>query len=609
MALFKTVAKCLGLSLAGNVSAAVVSLSYEPVWQGLGVEGAAIPIRVEVKNSGQDTIGTITAISPFGSQVYPVELPRGADKVLTVYLPPSNSYSPTSLELKTTNGNVTVEVELNGESGQDSKIVGVISPSSGLLASLRAKKVGKSIKCWDTYCKPGLAPDRSVGYSALDAVVLAEGTEQLSDLTVSALQRYVLRGGELIVTGGASAPWLLDPRWQPILPLRAASTKTILVPALSKRTDEPLSQPITLTIGSLKPGVRIALEQDGIPVISEMQVGLGRVTFWAFDPFSGPVRTWRGRDVLISQLLSETNTAEMVLSDNASPRHVAVVSDKGEASDDPFMTKMPPAWKVTLILLSFIVVVVPVNFFVLQKLNRREWAWTSIPLISLAFSAMIFATASGLYGSSMARATNGTVITHDGLDQAIFIGDQEIFLPQAGVYDLGFSGVESAHNSSRQYDMWNGRAKLGEEAEIIDVGQVIVPRLEATNLTFRNLALTQAVPITGRLTFNPVIKTRPGGWTITGRMTNTTSVEISDARLMYQGGSSAIGDIGAGQTKMIEVQIDKTASRSGTGDLQPQIRNGLALYGRGEGLTIGTSLGVEPKAKRGCKFLYTWSEK
>ena len=133
----------------------------------------------------------------------------------------------------------------------------------------------------------------------------------------------------------------------------------------------------------------------------------------------------------------------------------------GNEKSDPFQTKMPPAWKICLILFGFLVAVIPINFFVLQKTNRREWAWITIPIVSLGFSGMIIATAGGLYSAGAARVTDGTVLVHDGMKQAVFVGEQQIFLPKAGVYDLGFVGVESAHDSENQFSMWGESANFG----------------------------------------------------------------------------------------------------------------------------------------------------
>ena len=579
-------------------------ITYEPVWSEMVAANAVVPLKVSIKNSGPNTAGMLVLHSEGGDVAYPVELPKGANKEIVAYLPRWSSYQSASFELKSATSSVVQPVELKGDSNERLNRVGVISSAQGLLTSLRVKTKGANSLWWDATCKPESAPDRSVGYSGLDAIVLGDGSERLSDGAVSALQRYVLAGGRLVFIGGASAPWLRDVRWKGILPIEPASTRTLSsVPPLAARTGVPLKGEVSVTTAVPTPGTVVDLSHDQTPLIVTKQVGLGRTVFFAFDPFSAPLQTWLGRDGLFKLYLAKDPSAEAYIKSQS--QDLAANTTDAD-SDDPFRTKMPSAGTICAILFSFLFVVIPVNFFVLQKFNRREWAWFSIPVVSFAFSGLIFMTASGLYDSGAARMTLGVLVTHDGLEQGVFVGNQHIFIPKGGNYNLGWNGVESAQNEVPELSMWGGAPQMQGPPELIDIGQIVIPRLEASNLTFRNLKLIQSVPFEGQIRFAPVIRETESTVKVDGTVVNATAYKITGLSIAYKGCSEKIPDLDPGQKRSVSLQIVKLNPNQRSNTLPP-IGNSLAMIGRIEGVSIGTMLGEEPKKKRGCHFVHTWS--
>ena len=68
---------------------------------------------------------------------------------------------------------------------------------------------------------------------------------------------------------------------------------------------------------------------------------------------------------------------------------------------------LPPASQMLMVLAIYFVVVVPVNFLVLKKLGRGEWAWFTAPIISLIFAGVLFSRAQNLYSAKMSTASAG----------------------------------------------------------------------------------------------------------------------------------------------------------------------------------------------------------
>ena len=48
---------------------------------------------------------------------------------------------------------------------------------------------------------------------------------------------------------------------------------------------------------------------------------------------------------------------------------------------------LPSIEGLLLLLLGYIVLIGPINYLVLRRLDRREWAWVTMPLLVVGFTA------------------------------------------------------------------------------------------------------------------------------------------------------------------------------------------------------------------------------
>ncbi|MBL8066592.1 MAG: hypothetical protein JNM34_12165 [Chthonomonadaceae bacterium] len=600
---FRVAGLIIGTCLAcgAMAQAKAFDISYEPIWPKLGPGQFAVPVKLNLKCNTADTMGMVV-VRGLGSAVsYPIELPRGTTKSITVYVEGTQWSTPTA-ELQTPMGNQSKPIELQGPSGDANLFVGVISSTPGLLASLTATKTNGAAVL-ETGVKPESAPDRSVGYRPLKTVVLAEGAERLSDGAVWAIQRYVLAGGTLLVTGGASAPWLRDSRWAPVLPMAPGQVREVSVQG--KIGSEELTAPLRLTVsgGVPTPGASVSQSSEGVPLIVSKSIGLGKVVVWTFDPFVAPLQTHQARNAMIRTLVKGSADGSAILDryrQNDDPNRTMYAGN----SQNPFKVTMPPTGLIVAILCLFLVFAIPVNFVVLNKLNKRELAWVTIPLASLVFSGLIFASARNLYSVGEARRTNGLLLTHEGTGQATFVGRQELFLPKAGLYDMGYQSVESASNNKGYEGGFSGEGLFSGQPEFIDVGQVVAPRIEANNLTFRDTELVQAVPFQGKLVLRPTMTSRNGSVIVTGRITNDTPYFLYECHLSQNGLSGDVQDLRPGQSATIRVVLTPSSASRKTS----VPNNGVLYWSSGiEGVSIGTPLGNESKAWSNLSLLYSWN--
>lgn len=600
----------LSVLLSNWTHAADISIAYKQIWPDVAPERGRTPVLVEITNKGPNTAGLLRYLNGGRTMAYPVELPRGASKSLTVYCE-SRGYD-SRLELETPLGTVGTQVEIKSLSGGSNRLIGVISATNVGLTTLRKKQDGKN--WFDSTVLPEDSPIRSIAYNGMECIVLGRGSERISDASVVALKRYLLKGGILLFSGGASPLTLRDERWSDALPIKIAGTKNLYeTSGLATYGSQKIISPISVSIGQLKPGAYILLGSTNDPLVIQNQVGLGRVVVCTFDLYEDPVRTWSGRDTLLRKLLTLQPSGQLIANGIANlpeegfgGRHPTLGSGTTvDASDlsDPFNVKLAHPGKVVTILLGFFMVCVPINFFVLGRFKRKELAWASLPIISIIFAGAIFSTTGGLYAAKEARATSGLLLVHHAMKESLFVGEQQLFFPKAGKYDLGFTDVEMA-SGDRNFGMRMGLQR--KEIELIDVGQVIAPALDVPNLAFKQYQMIQGKTVDWILAFTT---SKQLFWKANGKIQGTIRNEspyaIERAQLWFEGQSYAVQDLNPGQTLQIDIPI-KAAGKSSTGRNPSQVPTQcLALEGT-VSIPVGSTYGTEVKGRSNVRLLYTW---
>lgn len=103
-----------------------------------------------------------------------------------------------------------------------------------------------------------------------------------------------------------------------------------------------------------------------------------------------------------------------------------------------------------IILMIFVVIIGPVNYFVLKKFDRREYLWVSVPILVILFSAMIYKVSSNteLKGPVMSKASyvelipgsKTSKITSSGSIFATSDNNCKLELPQ--LVDVDYSEID-----------------------------------------------------------------------------------------------------------------------------------------------------------------------
>src|SRR4029079_17407192 len=98
---------------------------------------------------------------------------------------------------------------------------------------------------------------------------------------------------------------------------------------------------------------------------------------------------------------------------------------------------LPSTGTLLVFLLTYVLVIGPLNYLVLRRLRRLEWAWFSVPLVVLLFSCGLYAVGAGLRGGQSQLSQAAIVQGAEGQTRAFATGFIGLFSPRRTSYTVG----------------------------------------------------------------------------------------------------------------------------------------------------------------------------
>jgi hypothetical protein len=237
-------------------------------------------------------------------------------------------------------------------------------------------------------------PERAEGWSVLDRLVWQDvDSNQLSSAQFDAMKRWIAGGGRLVIVGGSAGIGTLSAFPDELLPYRPTATvdldpsslTTVLGPLPGGATELPAMA------GALARGRSLATSGDRA-VAAELNYGSGRVTLLGFDPTTKWLAESRSVDGMWSVLLpARTGDGTTLLDDSQLVQAVYQLP----------LLALPPTSGLLVLLAAYILIIGPINYFVLKRLDRRELAWITMPVLVLAFTAASFGLGALLRGTDV----------------------------------------------------------------------------------------------------------------------------------------------------------------------------------------------------------------
>jgi hypothetical protein len=414
------------------------TMTAHALLQGHVRTGSWFAIAVDLENAGPAVTGELRISGGTDSRTRfgtPVELATGSRKQYILYAQPPGFGGTMTVQVvsgDTVVGQVKVAIALHD---QLQLVVGVVSENPAkIIGELDLLPGQNGTQTTIIPLAIGDLPERVQAWSALDRLVWQDAdASQLTPGQLASLETWVSGGGRLVIVGGTAGADVLTAFPDELLPYRPAGTidadPATLRSLLGSIPDG--ATPLTAYAGELIAGRTLATSGDRV-IAADRRYGAGSVTLLGFDPTTGWIAKGDAIDTpLWRRLLPARSGAIVSLSDDST-----IVS---AVSNLPSLA-LPPIGGLLVLLFGYILLVGPVNYLVLRRLDRREWAWVTVPSLIVVFTVGSFGIGALLRGSDVIVHEVAIVRGAPDSERATVQSYLGIFSPSRATFQIRVAG-------------------------------------------------------------------------------------------------------------------------------------------------------------------------
>lgn len=420
----------------------LLSISVRAGFDGRFRENQWTPLLVRLENRGNPISGSLV-VRPetSGSGLpntfsTPVDLPTNSSQSLFLYIAPRGNANIVRVELINEAGSVAAsrDVTIREILPRDQLYVLVTQSTAGAV-DLTGLTVG-GYQAFQAFWTTDNVPDKAWALDSVDMMMFSDvDTGTLSPAQREAVRQWIISGGHLIVTGGGT--WQATSAGvEDLIPLQPTSSTTIddVTPLalLAGQHDTQLDGQIIIAEGTLIDAARVLAETEaGQPLAARRQLGNGTVDYLAVDPAVQPLRNWIDLPEMWYTLLSSVD---------ARPSWSYGFANWERATTAieilPGIDLLPAVLGLIAFLGAYIVLIGPLNYLILNRLNRREYAWFTMPILIVIFSVLAWSVGFEVRGNQATLSRITVVQTYPDSENARV--DQLIGLlaPRRDNYDL-----------------------------------------------------------------------------------------------------------------------------------------------------------------------------
>lgn len=525
-----------------------LSLIVEPGFTGYFRDTAWMPIQVRAVNDGGDVSGRLVvrpetsgdAIANTYSAA--LSLPANARQTAFLYVTARAYATQVRVEFIDDNGVVLAaeRAPVRAVQPQDRLYV-VVSESPIGTVDMSGATIG-GFNAYQADWTPADLPERASALDSVDMMLFSEvDTSTLSAGQRQAIEDWVIAGGHLVVAGGANwqatAAGLGD-----LLPLTVTSAQTVddlgaLGGWLRLPTDDLDAQTVLAT-GDLLPNAQVLVSTaDGLPIIARRSLGSGTVDYLTADPNAAPLRGWGRLADLWFTLATSTGTqpgwSHGIVDWEAAAQAVEIL---------PGFDPLPDVLPLCGFLALYIALIGPVNYLILSRINRREWAWVTIPALIVVFSAFAWVIGFNLRGNEATINQLTVVQSWPDAERARVDGMVGLLSPRRTQYDLNVTGDALVNETLRPIPRaaQTGSTLLTRDVQTsVDIRQT--DRFQATDFTvdasfvagFNLSGMIDRPAISGlaSIVYNVVA----GQQTVRGSVRNDSDVTLKEPVILARG--------------------------------------------------------------------------
>ncbi|NLP28657.1 MAG: hypothetical protein GX370_07830 [Clostridia bacterium] len=522
--------------------------------------GYATPISLTIKNQGKNINGEVEVQVPsspgkYMSYVRKLSLEKDGEKRVVINVPVSYYRGKYKIVI-TSEKNIVYESEIkfNYTNNNVTQFIGVLSDDYESLTYINKMPVASGMSTVTKIIKltEENFPDDIFVLKAFNLLVINNfDTTKLSKNQYDVLKQWVADGGTLLIGTGANHKKTLGLFKDNFIEGDVGGSKIIstsLISEMATNGDSKTEVNIETLQVRIKGSIPV-IQDKGEVLMQTIESGRGYIGIASFDFGQSPLAGWSNNTNFAEKLIITVNPNIIHMDNIDSMRQ----SNKG---DDYYQLKsilnnfveMATNNRPTfyLILFIYVLVVAPLNYFALKKLDKRGLMWATVPLISVLFSVFVYLSG---FGSRLPTVTTNMLSIHnmDSQGKSTVSSYAAIFTPQKSKLRIETEDGDRIFPITDSY-FFNDDSITKEdlEARIISDGNNGIEYVNSSILQPKILEIQSKESNIGKI--DATINFKSGD--LEGTIVNSTNLDLEECFLVT---SSKYYDLGS---------MDKGASRN-----------------------------------------------
>lgn len=378
-----------------------IHVTIEEGFGGMVKHSRAYPMKITLENNGSDfngdlLINFLAGYNLGGKKVIKVELPEGSKKTYEV-LVPAITYDYYRIDevvsLYETSWKNGKKIPVTGNVQSVSRKLDPYQPTLGVLSSnpdrmknLQLMRINGEQAIVVNLSKDTI-PEHLDGLDFFDFIFVDDfAISELSEGSQKALLHWIDKGGVLVV-GASSKGIQAFGKLGDSLPLKGTSKTTVTDLAFFEAYDNQLPfDSITILVGELQENSEVIEYAGEHPVVVRSPLGKGMIVQTAFSLGEAPLATWSEYDDLMTIILTPYLAKVGQRQDTV---YQEIFWGFG-STNEYFPNANFSLGIILLIMIAYILIIAPIMYAVLHKVDKREHLWWIIPALSILFSVGIF---------------------------------------------------------------------------------------------------------------------------------------------------------------------------------------------------------------------------
>ncbi|WP_078380291.1 hypothetical protein [Sutcliffiella halmapala] len=529
--------------------------------------GKGHPVKIEVINNGNAIKGDFVVFSNptynmAGSYIVPVEIGAGDTKIIELSVKGTNDYfhhntSPNNkMEIvRFFEGGVETgkEVKLSGNISsmprilQDNRLVlGVLSNNPDAVNYIKLLKYQQEPMEFLTIKSENI-PTESFGLEIYDVILVHDfSLATLTDAQQFSLKEWVRSGGSIVFDtkiglaqdlGELSEFLLLNPN------------EETMISSINPDSTYPGSLPVFIG-NTVESDLQVLTKEGETPLTLMKKIGAGSVTQISSSLSSDAWKDWDKLNNWWSSVIQKS-TNKQVNSNN--PHALEDLSYQLTAVGEIFPGSIISVPLLIGAFIVYLILLIPVLYIILKKMDKREQAWWIIPTVAMITSISIFVVGAKdrIAGTQINDAS--ILLLDNETELATGYGTVSILTNSGGKYK-----VEMEHKGTDFFPVLYG---YNHNFDIVKNYAYLNAGSKSTDITFNDVEYWSLRSSIGKVHSVPLgnidydISVKEGN--VRGKISNQLGYELTDVFLLSGRHSEKLGTVKAGQEIQLNYELDK----------------------------------------------------